>query len=115
MERNIKTKFYTYDQNNSGGDFSNFEEEGIGEYVIIEALDELHANARAEDIGIYFDGRYKGQDCYCCGDRWLRAKEEDGDDVPSIFGEPLDDRAKSRFDDFCFVHYLDGSIEKIKL
>jgi len=115
MKTEINTKFYTYNQNNSGGSYSNFEKEGIAEYVIIEAFDDIHANARAEDIGIYFDGCYNGQDCSCCGDRWVRTEDEDGTDVPSIFGETLGDRVKSRFNEFCFVHYLDGKIEKIEL
>ena len=115
MEIDLKTKFYTYEQKNSGGYYSNFEEEGIAEYLIIEALDDIHANARAEDIGIYFDGRKNGKDCTCCGDRWVKVEEEDGDDVPSISGQPLDARVKSNFNEFCFVHYLDGNIEKIEL
>jgi hypothetical protein len=113
MNTEKKTKFYTYDQKNSRGSYS--EKKGIGEYVIIEAFDHIQANARAEDIGIYFDGSSNGHDCRCCGDRWFRVEDEHGTDVPSIFGETLGDRVKSRFDEFCFVHYLDGKIEKIEL
>jgi len=113
MERTINTKFYTYDQNNSGGRFSNSEKEGISEYVIIEAMDAKHANTRAEEIGIYFDGCETGNDCSCCGDRWYTANESDGSDVPSIYGKPLADMEKSYFQECCFVHYLDGKFEKI--
>ena len=113
MERTISTKFYEYLQNNSGGRFSNSEKEGISEYVIIEAMNAEHANERAEDIGIYFDGCDSGNDCSCCGDRWYRVDESDGSDVPSIYGKPLTDVERSAYRDCCFVHYLDGKFEKI--
>lgn len=48
-----KAKFYTYYQNNSGGAFHNSEQNGIGEYVIIEANNHNQANDIAEKIGIY--------------------------------------------------------------
>jgi hypothetical protein len=116
MNTEKKTKFYTYRQYNSLCNYYYFEEEkGITKYVIIEAFDHIHANARAEDIGIYFDGSDNGEDCSCCGDRWFRAEDEHGKDVPSIFGKPLRDIEEFRFNEFCFVHYLDGKIEKIAL
>jgi len=114
MERTVNTKFYEYSQNNSGGSFSNSEKEGIAEYVIIEALNSEHANTRAENIGLYFDGCDNGNDCSCCGDRWYRADESDGSDVPSIYGKPLANTEKSSYRECCFVHYLDGKFEKIE-
>ncbi|MCU0337600.1 MAG: hypothetical protein MUF12_07020 [Sediminibacterium sp.] len=114
MERTVNTKFYEYRQNNSGGSFSNSEKYGIAEYVVIEALNAEHANTRAEDIGLYFDGCDNGNDCSCCGDRWYRADESDGSDVPSIYGEPLANMEKSYYRDCCFVHYLDGKFEKVE-
>ena len=114
MEHTVNTKFYEYSQNNSGGSFSNSEKEGIAEYVIIEALNAEHANTRAENIGLYFDGCDNGTDCSCCGDRWHRAYKSDGSDVPSIYGEPLANMEKSSYCDCCFVHYLDGKFEKIE-
>jgi len=113
MERTINTKFYTYRQNNSGGRFTISEKEGISEYVIIEAINAEHSNTRAEEIGLYFDGCETGNDCSCCGDRWHRADESYGSDVPSIYGKPLADMEKSYFQECCFVHYLDGKFEKI--
>lgn len=61
--------FYEFQQNNSGGSFTISEKDGIGQIVIIEAKDYREANERAEEIGLYFDGCYKGLDCSCCGDR----------------------------------------------
>jgi hypothetical protein len=115
MERILNTKFYEYDQNNSGGSFHISEAEGIATYVIIEALNANHANTRAEDIGLYFDGCSTGNDCSCCGDRWYRVyDDEDGSDIPSIYGEPLDTITKSHFRRCCFIHYLDGTFTKVE-
>ncbi|MFE4367966.1 MULTISPECIES: DUF7296 family protein [unclassified Streptomyces] len=58
--------FYEFHQNNSGGGFDYDEDNGISVYVIIEAGSADVANARAEKIGLYFDGE---GDCPCCGDR----------------------------------------------
>ena len=113
MKRTVNTKFYEYSQNNTGGSFANSETDGICEYVIIEALNANDANARAEDIGLYFDGCENDMDCDCCGDRWYRVDESDGSDIPSVYGTPLEDVTKSLFREECFIHYLDGTISKI--
>jgi hypothetical protein len=103
MEKIVNTKFYEYDQNNSGGSFHNSEKEGIAEYVIIEALNAAHANARAEEIGLYFNGCDAGKDCSCCGDRWYRVYENYGSETIE----------ESLYRTNCFVHYLDGSFSKL--
>lgn len=105
-------KWYTYSQNNSGGSFDHDEERGIGQYVIIEARDTSHADARAEEIGLYFDGCREGRDCSCCGDRWYSAY--DGDDRPEIYGKhivPADDQHPPYMDwgYRSYVHPLDGA------
>lgn len=109
----MTTKFYTYSQNNSGGSFTISEERGICEYVIIEAANAGQANARAEEIGLYFYGCEDGYDCPCCGDRWHPAFESSGSDVPSICGEPVENVQKDIFINRCFIHYLDGTIKKV--
>lgn len=114
MKNTVNTKFYTFSQNNSGGLFIKSEKEGISECVIIEALEPNHANTRAEEIGLYFDGCDKGEDCSCCGDRWYRTSERDGYEVPSVYGKLLSDMEKSSHIESCFVHYLDGKFEKIE-
>src|SRR5690606_3861210 len=53
--------------NNSGGSFDYDPEQGITHYVYVEANNYREANARARDIGLYFDG---SGDCNCCGYRW---------------------------------------------
>ena len=110
-----KTKFYSFDQNNSGGSFQNSEKEGISEYVIIEALNAEDANARAEGIGLYFNGCDDGIDCDCCGDRWYKTNESDRKKLPSINREPLENAKKSIFRNNVFVHYLDGTFKKTEL
>lgn len=114
MERTVNTKFYAYNQNNSGGSFDISEKDGICEYVIIEALDAAHSNKRAEEIGLYFNGCDTGRDCSCCGDRWYEAGESEGRKVPSIYGEPCAGMEKSSYRKSCFIHYLDGKIEKVE-
>lgn len=59
--------FYAFDQNNSGGGYDHDARKGIGQVVVIEAEDSEEAIYKAEEIGLYFDGR---GDCSCCGNRW---------------------------------------------
>ena len=85
----LSTKWYTFTQNNSGGSFEHFAEDGIGYAVIIEAVDADHANARAKRIGLYFNGCASGRDCSCCGDRWHEASGYDAEDTPQLYGKSL--------------------------
>ena len=81
--------FYTYRQNNTGGDFIVDPEAGISVQVIVEADSLDEANTRAETIGLYFDGVRDGMDCGCCGDRWYTPWGE-GNEVPcDQVGRPL--------------------------
>lgn len=106
--------FFEFSQNNSGGGFDFDAESGISHWVIVEAASARQANTIAEDIGLYFDGR---GDCPCCGDRWYRAYDE-GDSVPSVYGEPYD---QIKFGPFPlqtkwidgpegYIHYADGRV-----
>ncbi|QOI66938.1 hypothetical protein SEA_GARDENSTATE_26 [Microbacterium phage GardenState] len=108
--------FHTFDQNNSGGSFDVDPERGIASVVIIEADSAEEANARAEDIGLYFDDSYD-IDCDCCGTRWSAAWG-DGDDVPTVYGverSPGDSggRGWRWTSPEGFIHYADGRIEAI--
>jgi hypothetical protein len=81
--------FYQYRQNNSGGGFDFDEDAGISVYVIIEADSAREANNKAEEIGLYFDGR---GDCSTCGYRWSGASEHyDRDERPKIYDTPIED------------------------
>ena len=82
-KRTVDTKFYTFDQNNSGGGFGK-----PAIHVIIEALNYEDANSRAEDIGLYFDGVASGNDCECCGDRWSSQwRDYKASETPKIYGQ----------------------------
>lgn len=115
--------FYTFRQNNSGGSFCVDKSDGIDVMVIVEANSHEHANERAEEIGLYFDGCSTGNDCKGCGDRWSRAWKEDGTEWPSSYGTriPLEPdeilRAKLNNEtidcDPGYVHYLDGRVVQI--
>lgn len=83
-----ETKFYTFRQNNSGGSFDHEPEDGIGIVAFVEACDIVHAIARAERIGLYFDGVQDGRDCGCCGDRWNTPWSDDGTPAPELYGKP---------------------------
>jgi hypothetical protein len=111
------TKFYTYNQNNSYGEFDIIEEKGIGIYVIIEANNANHANEIAENIGIYFNGILDGTfvDCTCCSCRWSEVTEDEAYNEPRIENEPLpskDDKDYEYYEGVTFIHYLDKRIEK---
>ena len=102
--------FYTLDQNNSGGYFEEDDDDGICELVVIEADSLEQFKDKAEEL---LSG-YRNY-CPCCGERWSDEwmDEDDGHEVPSLYGEPLDQ--KSLFRDRYFVHYLNGEIKEFKL
>ena len=80
----MNTKWYEFLQNNSGGSFENDPKAGIGFTVWVEARNPDEASARAQDIGLYFDGVSDGVDCGCCGDRW--SEPWVGEEAPTCFG-----------------------------
>lgn len=109
----VKTKFFTFPQNNSGGSFHYDFFAGIGRYVIVEAIDQEHATTRAQQIGLYFDG---SGDCSCCGYRWSEPWDEEGTEEPEIYGQPVEQYLaqngwlhNSR-EHQVFVHRLTGQI-----
>lgn len=107
-----ETRFWEFPQNNSGGCFDGDPERGIGCVVIVEAHDAAEANARAEMIGLYFNGCNEGMDCPCCGDRWSEAWG-DGDEVPSHYRSPVTPENGPGWELPAFIHYLDGRVERI--
>lgn len=110
-----QSKFYTFNQNNSGGSFYVSEKDGISEYVIIEAFNADHANKKAEEIGLYFNGCDNEIDCSCCGDRWHEASEHNATSLPEIYGKPVEEAKKGMFRENVSVHYLDGTFKNVKL
>ena len=103
--------FYTYNQNNAGGNFH--EDENLAHYVIIEAGNADEANRIAKSKGIYFYGCSTGQDCECCGNRWPEKWEDDkGKEEPLIYDEsPKDHKPwmRSSLGIYAYVYYLDNT------
>ena len=105
--------YYTYSQNNSGGTYD--VDTRVTFHVIIQAFDSNQADARAEEIGIYFNGVSSGRDCGCCGDRWNFASH--GTFKPEIYGEDAhtaNNMWSNPGDVFCRVYHLNGRVSEIK-
>lgn len=111
--------FYEFMQNNSGGSFDFDESAGITHIVVVEAESADQANSKAEEVGLYWDGCSTGQDCSCCGDRWYEASSDEGDKIPSSYGEPLTentykDKGLGKWMDEgkeACVHFQDGTVK----
>ena len=106
--------FYTFNQNNSGGDFV-YRKGSISHYVIIEADSASEATDRALDIGLYFNGVDKGMDCPCCGDRWYPLWLEDATEMPTIYSQEIspempDDWMKWIDGPEGYIHFKDGTV-----
>ena len=101
--------FYTFRQNNSGGEWA----KDMPIYAIVEADSADEANSRAERVGLYFYGtEYGGQDCPCCGARWYPAINGGWDvqEFPSIYGEPAETYVSKWADyEHCTIYYKDGT------
>lgn len=98
--------FFHFSQNNSGGFF--IENDRVQSNVIIEAINAGEANVRAEEVGIYFNGCYIGEDCDCCGDRWYRAYPAIAKVVPSIYDIPVEEFEYRGYNRGAWVYYSDG-------
>lgn len=85
----MNTKWYHFNQNNSGGSFVHDADAGIGANVWVEARTLDEASARAQDNGLYFDGVREGVDCPCCGDRWHEPSIYDASDNPKWYGDTV--------------------------
>ena len=99
--------YFEFSQNNSGGGWQIDHEAGIDEKVFVQAWNPSEANAKAEEIGIYFDGVSKGYDCSCCGNRWSECWDSDTgqEEAPTA--------SKVSLDTVAFVHHSDGTVEKV--
>lgn len=107
--------FFTYVQNNSGGDFVT--NDSVAHYVIIEAVNAAQANEIAETIGIYFNGCDAGIDCYCCGDRWYPVRDNSGGTTePMIYDKAVEEYRNGGAgmfftgagESYAHVYYLNG-------
>lgn len=103
------SKFYTFRQNNSGGRWQTDPDKGVSVEVTIEADDHVRANIIARRyVGIYFDGCDDGIDCDCCGDRWYRVRDYDGQDTPPAPRANIPQWYPSPYG---YIHHLNGTTE----
>lgn len=108
-------KWFTFNQNNSGGFF--VDDENVCECVIIQAETAEDASRFARRIMDNSDS------CPCCGDRWnFYVDETDGYDVPSVYGEPLIGKLcslglykRERFRRKAILHYANGERQTVEL
>lgn len=106
--------FYTYLQNNSGGDY--IIDDSVCPYLIIEADSEAESDEIALSLGVYFNGCEKGLDCSCCGDRWWGASQES--ESPMIYGtipEEYNPVLISKGEVYCRVYYKNGNVDEHKV
>lgn len=112
------SKFYSFNQNNSGGSFTFDKKKGISHFVIIEAESEEQAVSKAETIGLYWDGCDNGIDCHCCGDRWSKYWVQSSD-TPKIYEQDVSEGIFKSSRQWMekgfegFIHYLNGTIKPI--
>ena len=107
-------KFYTFDQNNSGGYYIQNDTFGICEVVIIEANNASTAWEKLKSLEDEVPNLFNY--CGCCGERWSNWNDDnDGTETPCIYDTPLEEVKQSVFTKRAFVHYLDGSFKEFKL
>ena len=107
-----KTKFFHFDQNNSGGYFVRDDQYGICESVIIEAETAKKAFSQLEEIGENVPGMFTF--CDCCGERWSDwLDDSEGTDDPMIYNTPIEKVEASTFRSKCFIHYVDGTFKEV--
>ena len=111
MKTTVDVKWYHVSQNNTGGTFR--VDDNLAYHVFFQATSAKHAEAIADDI---LDN---SGSCSCCGNRWdTYWDEDDGYDVPSVYGDPyIPERGKYKFcyvesADYARLHYLDGRVVK---
>ena len=99
MKRELETKFYEFNQNNSGGSFD--VDENVCHRVIIEAIDAKHAQS-------IFEPMIKNQSgsCPCCGDRW---SSYDHDEIE------LSKWKENGYSVGVYIHYKDAEERWFKL
>lgn len=94
-------KWYTVNQNNSGGYF--IQNEDVNQYVSVQAISLEEAELRLEDITENYS-----EYCSCCGERWYWYSLE-GFDTPTYDeGSPLFSEESSHYRNEFVMHYADG-------
>lgn len=106
----MKSKFWNFNQNNSGGYFVEDLENGVCEEIIVEANTKEDAWTKLQSIGDKVDRFWDY--CGCCGERWSSwLSDDDGNSIPMIYDTPVENAEAGMFRTKCFVHYMDGKIQ----
>lgn len=108
----MSKKFYTIDQNNSGGYY--IKNDDVDYYVSVQADSPYEAEKLLEDI-VEDHSNF----CECCGKRWyIWLDEEDAYDVPTNYGVPLTEmKDRDTFwleEKVAIIYYADGTKERLK-
>lgn len=103
QNKQVGSKFYEIGQNNSGG--YHIVNQDVSQSVIVEAM----SSEDAEEKLKYITEDYN-EYCSCCGERWyIDIYLEDGNDVPTIYGQALSERIGDWFRNKAVVYFLNGS------
>jgi hypothetical protein len=98
----FRLKWYEFDQNNSGGRYT--EDDNNAQLVCIQAPNAEEANRIMRDR---LDLNY----CDCCGERYSSIwSDAEGSPVPSYGGQPLPEADSWRSTTSVRLHYYDGRI-----
>ena len=107
-------KLFDFNQNNSGGSFHINDD--VTYHVYVEAETAKQANKWAKNnTPIYFNGCSKGNDCSCCGDRWYKVSDYNGEEYDSKEAalEHFKTKKAGMFDVESIIYFKDGTKEKI--
>jgi hypothetical protein len=105
MKKELDTKFWVLNQNNSGGYYIN--NEIVKEYVIIEARNVENCQQKAGNI--FEDYR---ECCSCCGERWDDDLliEDESTKTPNIYAKEINLEAELSPDDGnVVIYFIDGT------
>lgn len=101
--------FYTFYQNNVGGEY--IVNEDIACFVIVEAKNAEEAESKIRDITEDYDDY-----CDCCGSRWnLDVFENMANDEPMAYGVNVRERKvyQGFSDNKTIIYYSNGTKEKL--
>lgn len=102
-------KWFTYDQNNSGGYF--IDNDQVSHLICVQAETAKEANEKASVITEDFS-----EWCECCGERWyLSERDSDGADVPAQYGKALSESSPCYSRKTAVLHFANGEVRKVKI
>lgn len=102
-------KWFTYNQNNSGGYF--IDNDDVSHLICVQAENAEAANTQAYQITEEY-----GEFCECCGERWdISERDQDGADVPTQYDKPLTESEASHYRQTAVLHFATGEKRKVRI